>query len=69
MSRTFERRFADPPSVVFVRKVLVSSGRASVDVRLEMIQGTHAETLGVHRVPPPEVRELPVELLQQQSTP
>lgn len=30
---------------------VVSSGRASVDVVLEMIQGTHAETLGVRHVP------------------
>ena len=94
-SKAFERRFADPPSIALVRKLLiafvvvhiplalwsgyraivqvqrlelhvpgrtlrdgstvrvdvVSSGRASVDVRLEMIQGTHAETLGTHRVP------------------
>jgi hypothetical protein len=160
-SKTFERRFADPPSIVFVRRVLivfvavhiplalwsgyraiiqvqrlelqspgrtlgdgstvrvdvVSSGRTPVDVSLEMIQGAHSETLGVHyvangrnpaydprfrrgqlvvaltperiarfqpgpallratargrpqwlRTPPPQVREVPVEL-QQQPTP
>jgi hypothetical protein len=88
-SRAFERRFADPPSIAFVRKALillvvvhiplalwsgyraivqvqrlalyhdgstahvdvVSSGRGPVDVRLEMIQGARVETLGVHRVP------------------
>jgi hypothetical protein len=30
---------------------VVSSGRVPVDVSLEMIQGTHAETVGVARVP------------------
>ena len=30
---------------------VVSSGRATVDVLLEMIQGVRAETLGVQRVP------------------
>ena len=92
---SFDRRFADPPSVAIVRKLLialivvhvplalwsgyraivqvqrlelsapgtvlhngstiqvgvVSSGRATVDVWLEMIQGARAETLGVRRVP------------------
>lgn len=95
MNGSFERRFADPPSIAVVRKILIalivvhvplacwsgyraiwqvqqlevtapqraldagapirvdvlSSGRASVDVVLEMIQGTHAETLGVRHVP------------------
>ena len=35
-SKPFNRRFADPPSIVFVR--------------LEMIQGARVETLGVRRV-------------------
>lgn len=30
---------------------VVSSGRVPVSVRLEMLQGAHAETLGVRRVP------------------
>lgn len=30
---------------------VVSSGRVSVNVTLEMVQGTHAETVGVARVP------------------
>ena len=34
-----------------VRVDVVSSGRGPVDVRLEMIQGIHVETLGVLRVP------------------
>lgn len=34
-----------------VRADVVSSGRATVDVTLEMIQGTRAETLGTRHVP------------------
>jgi hypothetical protein len=93
-SKPFNRRFADTPSIVFVRRALivlvaahvplalwsgyraivqvqrlelrapgralrdgsrirvdvVSSGRTTVDVRLEMIQGARVETLGVRRV-------------------
>ncbi len=33
-----------------IRVGVVSSGRVTVDVRLEMIQGARAETLGVQRV-------------------
>src|SRR3712207_3931542 len=34
-----------------VRADVVSSGRATVDVTLEMIQGAQVETLGTRRVP------------------
>jgi hypothetical protein len=48
-----ELRLAEPTvrggSVVQVE--VVGSGRTTIDVRVELIQGSHSETLGVHRVP------------------
>jgi hypothetical protein len=34
-----------------IQTTVVCSGRTFVDVRLELVQGTHAETLAVQRVP------------------
>ena len=34
-----------------IQTAVVGSGRTSIDVRLELIQGAHSETLAVQRVP------------------
>jgi hypothetical protein len=34
-----------------IQTALVGSGRTTIDVRLELIQGSHSETLAVQRVP------------------